>query len=51
MNQPVVFFLMAVLGSVGGWFSQRLRASGGLALILAAVPGAVLCLLFGRSWG
>jgi hypothetical protein len=51
VNQPVIFFLMAILGSIGGWLSQRLRASGGLALILAAVPGAVIWLALGRSWG
>ena len=40
---------MAILGSVAGAFSQRLRASGRMALILAAVPGLAFWLLLGQG--
>jgi hypothetical protein len=51
MNQPAVLFFMAILGTIAGAFSQRLRASGLAALVLPMAPGLVLCMVLGRSWG
>ena len=40
---------MALVGSVGGVLSQRARASGLMALILAVVPGVAIWQVFGRG--
>ena len=48
MNEPLCLFL-AVLGSLAGLWSQRLRASGLVALLLPVVPGAAVWLALGRG--
>jgi hypothetical protein len=49
MNQPAVLFFMAILGTIAGAFSQRLRASGAAALMLPLAPGLALWLALGRG--
>jgi hypothetical protein len=49
MNQPAVLFFMAILGTIVGAFSQRLRASGVAALMLPLAPGLALWLALGRG--
>ncbi|MEI6785948.1 MAG: hypothetical protein WCQ21_34105 [Verrucomicrobiota bacterium] len=49
MNAPAVYLFMALLGSVAGFLSQRLRASGVVALILPVIPGAALWSAIGRT--
>lgn len=51
MNQPAVLIFMAILGTIAGAFSQRLRASGVAALLLPMVPGLALCLALAGDWG
>jgi hypothetical protein len=51
MNQPAVFIFMAILGTIAGAFSQRLRASGRMALVLPIVPGLAFWLLLAGKWG
>jgi hypothetical protein len=47
MNEPALCFFMAILGSVAGAFSTRLRASGRLAVILPVAPGAAFWMAAG----
>lgn len=51
MNQPAVLIFMAILGTIAGAFSQRLRASGVAALLLPLAPGLALCLALTGDWG
>jgi hypothetical protein len=49
MNEPTVYLFMALLGSIAGFLSERLRASGLVALILPVIPGVALWSAIGRS--
>ena len=48
-NHPAVYLPLAILGSIAGVLSQRARASGVTALVLAIAPGLALWEAFGRS--
>ncbi|MGO8702127.1 MAG: hypothetical protein ACLQVY_30970 [Limisphaerales bacterium] len=48
MNEPAVFFFMALLGSIVGFLSERLRASGRIALALPLIPAVALYSAIGR---
>ncbi len=49
MNEPAVYLFMALAGSMVGALSERLRASGLIAMMLPTIPAAALWMAFGRS--
>lgn len=49
MTEPALFFFMALLGTMGGLFSERFRPSGRIAVALPLVAGAALYSAIGRA--
>jgi hypothetical protein len=49
MNENAFYLLMGLAGSIAGFYSQRLRASGAIAMMLPVVSGMTLWLAIGRG--
>jgi len=49
MNEPAIYLFLGLLGSITGALSERLRASGRIALLLPLIPGVALWMAIGRS--
>jgi len=49
MGEPTVFFFVAMVGTIAGFASERLKASGRVALALAMLPAMALWFSFGMS--
>jgi hypothetical protein len=49
MGEPTFFFFVAMIGTIAGFASERLKASGRAAFALAMLPAMALWFSFGLS--